>query len=56
VRASLPYVGWKSAKWEPEPLRWLGVNLGIKLSAIADVEERITKRPSFVGKLIEKLF
>lgn len=56
IRASLPYVGWKSAKWEPEPLRWLGVNLGIKLSAIADIEERITKRPSFVGKLIEKLF
>jgi glycine/D-amino acid oxidase-like deaminating enzyme len=56
IRASLPYVGWKSAKWEPEPLRWLGVNLGIKLSAMADVEERITKRPSFVGKLIEKLF
>ena len=56
VRTSLPYVGWKSAQWEPEPLRWLGVNLGIKLSAIADVEERITNRPSFVGKLIEKLF
>jgi glycine/D-amino acid oxidase-like deaminating enzyme len=56
IRATLPYVGWKSAKWEPEPLRWLGVNLGIKLSAIADIEERITKRPSFVGKLIEKLF
>ena len=56
VRASLPYVGWKSAKWEPEPLRWLGVNLGIKLSAIADIEEKITKRPSVVGKIIEKLF
>ena len=55
VRASLPYVGWKSAKWEPEPLRWLGVNLGIKLSELADIEEKITRRPSLLGKLIEKL-
>jgi len=56
VRATLPYVGWNSTQWEPEPFRWLGVNLGIKLSAIADFEERITKKPSVVGKLIDKLF
>ena len=55
VRASLPYVGWKSANWEPEPFRWLGVNLGIKLSELADIEEKITRRPSLLGKLIEKL-
>jgi glycine/D-amino acid oxidase-like deaminating enzyme len=55
VRAALPYVGWKSAKWEPEPFRWLGVNLGIKLSELADIEEKITRRPSLLGKLIEKL-
>ena len=55
VRATLPYVGWKSAKWEPEPFRWLGVNLGIKLSELADIEEKITRRPSLLGKLIEKL-
>ena len=55
VRATLPYVGWKSAKWEPEPFRWLGVNLGIKLSELADIEEKLTRRPSLLGKLIEKL-
>ena len=55
VRSTLPYVGWKSAQWEPEPFRWLGVNLGIKLSELADIEEKITKRPSLLGKLIEKL-
>lgn len=55
VRSTLPYVGWKSAKWEPEPFRWLGVNLGIKLSELADIEEKITRRPSVLGKLIEKL-
>ena len=55
VRSTLPYVGWKSAQWEPEPFRWLGVNLGIKLSELADIEEMITKRPSLLGKLIEKL-
>lgn len=55
-RASLPFVNWHSKKWEPEPLRWLGVNLAITLTKLADVEERITHRASLLGKIIERLF
>ncbi|MDQ4084854.1 MAG: FAD-binding oxidoreductase [Actinomycetota bacterium] len=42
----LPWVGHRSPRWEPEPLRWLGINAGLRLTAAADVEERRTGRPS----------
>jgi hypothetical protein len=42
----LPWVGHRSPRWEPEPLRWLGVNAGLRLTAAADAEERRTGRPS----------
>jgi glycine/D-amino acid oxidase-like deaminating enzyme len=51
----LPWVGHRSKKWEPEPLRWLGVNGGLRLAAIADREEERTGRPSRSGSLLEKL-
>jgi glycine/D-amino acid oxidase-like deaminating enzyme len=35
----LPWVGHRSRRWEPEPLRWLGVNLGRVAAARADVAE-----------------
>lgn len=52
----LPWVNHRSRKWEPEPFRWLGVNLGLRAMAHADnVEERTgkpTKRGEFVKRLI----
>jgi glycine/D-amino acid oxidase-like deaminating enzyme len=42
----LPWVGRRSPRWEPEPLRWLGINTGLRLMAAADLEERRTGRPS----------
>jgi glycine/D-amino acid oxidase-like deaminating enzyme len=42
----LPWVGHRSRRWEPEPLRWLGVNVGLRVMASADDEERRTGRPS----------
>ena len=40
-RTALPWVNRRSPKWEPEPLRWLGVNLGLRVMGSADgVEER----------------
>jgi len=42
----LPWVGHRSPPWEPEPLRWLGINAGLRLMAAADAEERWTRRPS----------
>jgi glycine/D-amino acid oxidase-like deaminating enzyme len=43
---SLPWVGRRSPKWEPEPLRWLGVNAGTVAFALADRTEQRSGRPS----------
>ncbi len=43
---SLPWVGRRSPRWEPEPLRWLGVNAATALFAVADRTEARTGRPS----------
>jgi glycine/D-amino acid oxidase-like deaminating enzyme len=47
----LPWVGHRSRSWEPEPLRFLGVNAGRLMAAAADREESLTGRPSVVGRL-----
>jgi glycine/D-amino acid oxidase-like deaminating enzyme len=44
----LPFVGHRSPRFEPEPLRWLGVNTGLKLAAAIDERERRTGRPAAV--------
>lgn len=53
---SLPWVNHKSPKWEPEPLRWIGANAGLKVMTIADHTEDKTGKPSrtagFVGKFL----
>jgi glycine/D-amino acid oxidase-like deaminating enzyme len=43
---TLPWVGRSSRTWEPEPLRWLGVNAVTALFAGADISERRLGRPS----------
>ncbi|WP_258307277.1 NAD(P)/FAD-dependent oxidoreductase [Gordonia paraffinivorans] len=52
---ALPVVNHLSPKWEVEPLRWFGVNAGLRAAATADLEERLTGRPSKVSALLEKL-
>ncbi|MEO6570553.1 MAG: FAD-dependent oxidoreductase [Ilumatobacteraceae bacterium] len=42
----LPWVGHVSRSWEPEPLRWFGVNAGRAAARRADVAEDRTDRPS----------
>ncbi len=42
----LPWVGHRSPSWEPEPLRWLGVNAVTALMTTADWSERRTGHPS----------
>ena len=51
----LHFVNQKIRKWEPEPIRYLGVNTLVKLSGIADAEERITGRASLLNRVIEPL-
>ncbi|WP_307835872.1 NAD(P)/FAD-dependent oxidoreductase [Phycicoccus sonneratiae] len=51
----LPWVGHRSPSWEPEPLRWLGVNAGLRLAHAADAEEARTGRPSRLAGLLGRL-
>ena len=51
----LPWVGHRSRPWEPEPLRWLGVNAGLRAMSLADAEERLTGRPSRVARAVSPL-
>ena len=52
----LPWVGHRSPDWEPEPLRWLGLNAGLQVMSFADREEHRTGRPSraaaFMGRFL----
>lgn len=50
----LPWVGHHSSRWEPEPLRWLLVNAGLRLMTLADGEERLTRRPSLVATTLSR--
>ncbi len=51
----LPWVGHRSRAWEPEPLRWLGINAGLRAAAAADAEERLTRHPSLVARAMAPL-
>jgi glycine/D-amino acid oxidase-like deaminating enzyme len=43
-RTSLPWINHRWPKWEPEPLRWIGINAGLALARAADrTEERTGK-------------
>ncbi len=37
---ALPWVGHRSRRWEPEPVRWLGINAALRVTAARDVWER----------------
>lgn len=52
---ALPLVDHRSPAWEIEPLRWMGVNGGLAMAALGDVEERVSGRPSRCARLLETL-
>ncbi len=43
---TLPWINHEWPQWEPEPLRWLGINAGVKLAKLADIHERRRGRGS----------
>jgi glycine/D-amino acid oxidase-like deaminating enzyme len=50
----LPWVQHRSRPWEPEPLRWLGVNTARWLAASTDASEQRSGRPARLrGRLLE---
>ncbi len=52
---TLPWVNHHSPRWEPEPLRWLGINAGLRAMTAADYEESLTRRQSVVAKALAPL-
>jgi glycine/D-amino acid oxidase-like deaminating enzyme len=51
----LPWVGHRSPPWEPEPIRWLGVNATRVLAAGADRAEARSGRPSRRAGLLDRI-
>ncbi|MEA2451509.1 MAG: hypothetical protein QOG04_219 [Actinomycetota bacterium] len=51
----LPWVNHEWRSWEPEPLRWIGVNAGLKAMAHADNVELRTGKPTRRGELVKRL-
>jgi glycine/D-amino acid oxidase-like deaminating enzyme len=52
---ALPWVNHRSPSWEPEPLRWLGVNAGIIATRLADASEAHSDKPSRMAKAMGRL-
>jgi glycine/D-amino acid oxidase-like deaminating enzyme len=52
---ALPWVDHRSPKWEPEPLRWLGVRTSLAIFASADTKEQKTGKPAGRAKLMKKV-
>ena len=52
--AHRPCRGWTTARarWEPEPLRWLGVNVGLRVMGSADGAEERTGKPARRAELL----
>jgi len=51
----LPWVGHRSPRWEPEPLRWLGINAGRALMASMDGAEARHRRPRIRAAIAKRL-
>ncbi len=51
----LPWVGHRSPRWEPEPLRWIGVNLARRLTESVDEAEDAGKHPRIRTAIFDRL-
>ncbi len=54
-RTRLAWVNHEAPLWEPEPLRWLGVNAGLAAMGRADRTEARTGRPSRLAAGVSRL-
>lgn len=54
-RTGLPWVDHRSRKWEPEPLRWLGITAGLWAARSGDRVEARTDRPARRVDLLHRL-
>jgi glycine/D-amino acid oxidase-like deaminating enzyme len=51
----LPWVDHRSPRWEPEPLRWLGVSASLAVMTGADAEEQRTGQQSRRAALLRRV-
>lgn len=51
----LPWVNWKVRRWEPEPLRWLGVQSMYALYRTADAREQRSSRTSVLARVADAI-
>lgn len=51
----LPWVGHRSPRWEPEPLRWLGANAALRAMTRADVAEAKRGHPPWVVSVVNRI-
>lgn len=51
----LPWVGHRSRRWEPEPLRWIGVNLARRLTESIDHAEDAGRTPRIRRAIFDRL-
>jgi glycine/D-amino acid oxidase-like deaminating enzyme len=52
---ALPWVGHRSCDWEPEPLRWLGANAGLRAMTWADRAEARNGRSSRIASAVNAM-
>ncbi len=52
---ALPWVGHRSPRWQPEPMRWLGANAGLRAMAWADAAETRRGRTSVLASAVDRL-
>ena len=52
---SLPWVGHRSKRWEPEPLRYVGINAGLRLAGSADRAEERTGRATWRSRALGRM-
>ncbi len=52
---ALPWVGHVSRRWEPEPLRFLGINAGLLLAGNADRAEVRAGRPTWHARALDRV-
>lgn len=52
----LPFVEHPSKRWELEPLRWIGINVGLSLATWADHYESKNAKVSRATALLDRLF
>ena len=45
-RTALPWVNRRSRRWEPEPLRYAAINIGLRVMGSADGVEQRTGKPA----------